>query len=53
MLCAKKKSFADFPQMEQTIEFDEKDNYTTLEESMKIGTRQNKQLTNNINNINN
>jgi len=43
LLCAEGKSFSDFPQMEQLIEYNEEDNYT-LEESMEIGTKQYEQL---------
>jgi len=44
LLCA--KGLSDFPQMEQLIEYDEEDNYTTLEKAMKVGT----QIPNNMNN---
>ncbi|XP_070165618.1 LOW QUALITY PROTEIN: uncharacterized protein [Polyergus mexicanus] len=44
MLCAEGKSFADFPQMKQLTESNEKNDYMTLEQDMEIGTKQYKQL---------
>jgi len=44
LLCA--EGLSDFPQMEQLIEYDEENNYTTLEEAMKVGIKQYEQLNN-------
>jgi len=46
MLFAEGKSLTDFPEMEQVIEYNEENIYTTLEESMEIGTKQYEQLNN-------
>lgn len=46
ILCDEGKSLADFPEMEQMVEYDEEDNYMTLEEAMEIDTRQYEQLNN-------
>lgn len=44
MLCAEGKSLADFPQIEQLQKNDEEDDFMTLKQVMKIGTRQYNQL---------
>ncbi|EZA50914.1 hypothetical protein X777_10741 [Ooceraea biroi] len=44
MLCAESKSLADFPQMEQLQENNEEEDFMTLEQIMKNGTRQYNQL---------